>query len=304
MRFNRFCLGILAGCLLMINNPVGATTPEQLYQQALDGQSQAQFQWAEHLRAQPNPDYRDIVAWLTQAGQQGHIEAQFALGKIYQYGRPLIPQDVYHAEYWYKKAAAQGDKQAEQEIVKLRAMPVYKLDAPVTTDEAWEIEWLRKSAQIGDSESQYQLATLYQNGKLPRNDKKALSWYYQSAQGGHLPAMRALGFMYYTGQGTPAREDLAIKWYTKAAELDDPIAQRKLYEIYLIRSQEDRSALIPAYVWLYLSIEFTFPHQTDLAQRSPELYELEQQLMPEERQVAQQQIELFLDNTRYPRRAR
>ncbi|MBP5160483.1 MAG: sel1 repeat family protein [Alphaproteobacteria bacterium] len=301
MRFN---LVFVVGCLSLISICAHAATPEQIYQQALDGQSQAQFQWAEYLRAQPNADYRDIVAWLTKAAQQGYMEAQFALGKIYQYGRPLIAQDVYHAEYWYKKAAAQGDKQAEQEIAKLKTMPVYKLDAPVTTDEAWEIEWLRKSAQMGDSESQYQLGTLYQNGKLPKNDKKALAWYYQSAQQGNLPAMRALGFMYYTGQGTPAREDLAIKWYTQAAEQDDPIAQRKLYEIYLIRSQEDRAALITAYVWLYLSVEFAFPHQTNLEQNAPELNDLAQQMTPDERQVAQQQIQLFLDNTRYPRRDR
>ena len=304
MRLHRFCFAIFLACLSLTSRVSCAESWEQIYQQALDGQSAAQFKWAQHLREQENPDYRDIVYWLTQSALQGNMEAQFALGKIYQYGRPFITQDVYHAEYWYKKAVAQGDKQAEQEIAKIKAMPVYKLDAPISTDEAWEIEWLRKSAQMGDSESQYQLATLYQNGKLPKDDKKALSWYYQSAQKGHLPAMRALGFMYFTGQGTPVREDLALKWYTKAAEADDPIAQRKLYEIYLIQSQEDRSSLISAYKWLYLSVACAFPRQENLSQYAPELADLERQMMPEELQSAQQQIQTFLNETRYRVRER
>ena len=303
LSFVLFCF-MLCGAEASVLLPFTETTPleeiEQtdLYAMADDGISEAQFKLAVYYESQKKKDYPEIVRWLRKSASGGYLEAQFALGKIYQFGKPGVLPDLQEAEKWYEKAAEQGDKQALHNLEIVRQNPAYRMESAPDIDDKWDVEWILKTAGYGDSQSQYELGRIYQEGKkLPMNYAKAIAWYYQAALKGHIEAMTALAYMYLEGKGTEVNVEKAIQWYEKAAELDYIPAQRKLYEIYI--SDEDKIPdKVLAYKWLYLSLAFIFPHVSDLTTVSPELSALETQLSEEQLTEAKEQINAFLKKMR------
>ena len=271
----------------------------EVYKKAQDGDAKAQFEVASLYSKLEDADYPTVVLWLRRSARQGNLEAEYALGRIYHQGKPKVPVDLKEAEHWYKKAAAQGDKQAIKQLDILHTMPAYQLESPPSIDEKWEIEWLMKTAGYGDAQSQYELARLYQDGKkLPMNYSKALSWYYQAAQAGHLEAMCALGYLYLEGKGTESDIEKALFWYEKAASEDYYPAEQKLAQIYA--SDRDK---IPnyekAYQWLYLALSNIFPNQKNLRDVSPDLKALEKKMTPAEREKALEKVLDFMVKKRH-----
>lgn len=63
--------------------------------------------------ATPQKPYRER---LLERARNGDVEAQFELGKNYETGRIGLPKDFIQAQYWYHKAADQGDPYAEASI--------------------------------------------------------------------------------------------------------------------------------------------------------------------------------------------
>lgn len=56
--------------------------------------------------------------WYREAAGRGMASAQYALGVMYQTGRPM-QKDMHAALLWYKKAAAQGHKEAKKRLAEL-----------------------------------------------------------------------------------------------------------------------------------------------------------------------------------------
>jgi hypothetical protein len=52
-------------------------------------------------------DYRQAAAWYRKAAEQGNADAQFNLGYLYDKGQG-VPQDYAQAAAWYRKAAERG----------------------------------------------------------------------------------------------------------------------------------------------------------------------------------------------------
>jgi TPR repeat protein len=63
--------------------------------------------------ATPQKPYRER---LLDRARNGEAEAQFELGKNYETGRIGLPKDFAQAQYWYRKAADQGDPYAEASL--------------------------------------------------------------------------------------------------------------------------------------------------------------------------------------------
>lgn len=81
------------------------------------------------------------------------------------------------------------------------------------------ISELEKSAESGDSESQFQLARKYDKGdEVIANSKEAVKWYKKSAEAGNALAQFNLGCCYLDGEGVEKNCDEAMKWFRKAAE--------------------------------------------------------------------------------------
>jgi len=52
-------------------------------------------------------DYKTVLRLLSKLAQQGHVLAQYNLGKVYYHGE-VAPQDYAEALKWYRLAAQQG----------------------------------------------------------------------------------------------------------------------------------------------------------------------------------------------------
>ncbi len=63
--------------------------------------------------ATPQKPYRER---LLERARNGDADAQFELGKNYETGRIGLPKDFSQAQYWYRKAADQGDPYAEASL--------------------------------------------------------------------------------------------------------------------------------------------------------------------------------------------
>jgi TPR repeat protein len=77
----------------------------------------------------------------------------------------------------------------------------------------------RISAEQGDAQAQFKLATLYHRGKgVSQNYSEALRWYRKAADQGNAMGQYGVGFMYELGQGVPQDYAEALLWYRKAAD--------------------------------------------------------------------------------------
>ncbi len=264
-----FCFGASASVL----QPFKLNNEQQtlLKQKAEEGNPQAQYELASFYATEKPVDYPKIVLWLRRAAVQGHLESQFALGHIYQFGKPKIVPDLLEAEKWYEKAAKQGDKQALQALEVLRDRQAYRILSAPSIDDRWDVQWTAKTASYGDKQSQFELGQLYANGtKIQMDYVKAAEWYEKAAVQGHLEAMCALGALYLEGKGVSADTQKALFWYEQAALRDYTPAQHKLFEIYS-GATDLKPDLVKAAGWLYVSLSYLFPNERDLVAVSPEL---------------------------------
>jgi TPR repeat protein len=58
-------------------------------------------------------DYTETAFWYRKAAEQGDTDAQYMLGILYSNGQG-VPQDYVQAVLWYRKAAEQGNAQAQR----------------------------------------------------------------------------------------------------------------------------------------------------------------------------------------------
>ena len=118
----------------------------------------------------------------------------------------------------------------KQNIKLLMLLISLVLTFPVQADSTLDIT---KKAKQGDSEAQYNLALMYDNGDgIPKNEKKALHWYLESAKQGDSEAQLKLALMYIEGDGTPKNEKKALHWFTESAKQGDSAAQYSLALMY------------------------------------------------------------------------
>ena len=268
---------------------------QELLQQAESGDAKDAFNVACFYEHTGRADYPTIVLWLKRSANKGYLEAQFALGKIYHFGKPKVLRNLKESEYWYEKAAAQGDQQALQNLEIVHSEPDYKLTSVPDMDEKWNMQWTVKMASYGDKQSQFQMGQMYLEGVKIRMDyEQAAAWFEKAAVQGHIEAMFALANLYADGKGFPVDLQKAVFWYEQAASRDYMPAQKKLSKI--LSSTEYRTPdLVRAAGWLYISLRQLFPDEKDLTKVSPELENLFSQLTEQQKEDALYFAYSFLD---------
>ena len=119
--------------------------------------------------------------WLPLAAQ-GDIDAQFALGFLYNTGQG-VPQDYAQAHKWYLKAAAQGHATAQVNLGVL-----YANGQGVPSDYAQARKWYLKAAAQGHARAQVKLGVLYAEGRsVPQDYVFSHMWFnLAAAQGEEL----------------------------------------------------------------------------------------------------------------------
>jgi TPR repeat protein len=88
------------------------------------------------------------------------------------------------------------------------------------------IETMRKAAEAGDADAQYDLGLMYHDGEgVPEDYVEAVKWFRKAAEQGHAAAQFYLGIAYHGGVGVPKDDAEAVKWLRKAAEQGHARAQ-------------------------------------------------------------------------------
>jgi TPR repeat protein len=149
--------------------------------------------------------------WHTQAAEQGDIITQLMLG-MYFYLKAIksfqrnsekitfwseetgwiskkdIPEDLYMAEYWWTKAAEQGDDRAQCLIG-----AYYHIAEYGPRDIGKTVFWWIKAAEQGNPEAQYNLGVCYYKGEGIQEDKgRAIYWWSMAAMQGNEEAKTML----------------------------------------------------------------------------------------------------------------
>ena len=94
----------------------------------------------------------------------------------------------------------------------------------------------REAAESGSPEGMVKLGTCYDGGYyaygVVSDYKEAIRWYQKAAELNNSMAMYNLGIMYSNGRGVQQDHSEAFKWYMKSAELGDVEAMLKLGSAY------------------------------------------------------------------------
>jgi TPR repeat protein len=117
-------------------------------------------------------DYATALQEWRPLAEQGHLSAQYNLGRMYDNGDG-VTQDYAEAMIWYHRAAEQGYAQAQ---IDLGIM--YNNGFSVTQDYAKAVNWYRRAAEQGDSMAQILLSAMYFAGRGVLQDAVlAHMWY-------------------------------------------------------------------------------------------------------------------------------
>jgi TPR repeat protein len=132
-------------------------------------------------------DYAGAMSWYRKAADQGDANAQNNVGDLYFYGRG-VAQDYAQAMFWYRKAADQGYTWGQFNVGWL-----CDSGKGVTQDYAQAASWYRKAADQGNAKSQNNLGDLYYYGRgVARDYAQAKFWYRKAADQGNADAKAAL----------------------------------------------------------------------------------------------------------------
>lgn len=105
-------------------------------------------------------EYKKAVDQWRGPAVAGDADAQFNLGQAYKLGRG-VPTDLGLAEEWYRKAALQGHRQAEDN---------YGLALFQNNKRSDAVKWLEKSVGRGEPRAQFVLGTMLFNGDVVQKD--------------------------------------------------------------------------------------------------------------------------------------
>ncbi len=95
-----------------------------------------------------------------------------------------VPQDYAQAMIWFRKAADQGEADAQFNLGVM-----YENGQGVAQDYAQAVAWYRKAADQGEASAQFNLGEMYRNGRgVPQDDAQAVAWYRKAADQGNAGA--------------------------------------------------------------------------------------------------------------------
>lgn len=121
---------------------------------------------------------------------------------------------------------------------------------------AAERELIRKAAEAGNPDAQYQLGMVYANASgVDLDYKQAFKWIHKAADSGHVQAMRTLAWLYANGFGTEQSDEKAQDTSILLAEKGDAKDQyflASLYQSGIYGMQPDSEKMIH---WYYQSAQ-------------------------------------------------
>ena len=157
-----------------------APTPAEL------ARGEALYQEATVLLDEDNPAG---VETLKQAAATGYTLAQLHLAGLYQDGAKGLTVNTSEARIWARRAADGGDARG------MHAYGMYLFDGiGGDQDRGGALDWLKRAAERGLVDSQYNVAKLYETGDqgIPSDPTEAYKWYLIAARAGDGDAQTAI----------------------------------------------------------------------------------------------------------------
>jgi TPR repeat protein len=205
-------------------------------------------------------DQAGAVRALEYAAAQGHLTAQFKLGRMYAGGEGVPANDLKAFEYFSKIADENADAipgTADGRIVgnAFVALGGYFMDGikgsyvKPNIDRAFDM-FHYAASYFGDPEGQYNLGRLYMSGQGARRDaRQAARWMKLAAEKGYAPARAVFGDMLLRGgEGVPRQPVLGLMWLSLARESADASREGWIIErhdnAFAAASASDRTAAL------------------------------------------------------------
>ncbi|GMM56773.1 Skt5 protein [Maudiozyma humilis] len=137
------------------------------------------------------PDEKYAMELYIQAAALGHTPSATLLGQIYETGNSVIEQDVSLSVHYYTQAAVQGSDPVA--MLGLCAWYLLGAEPAFARDEAEAFQWALKAATLGLPKAQFTLGYFYENGKgCEPNEELAWKWYEKAARNNDERALKKM----------------------------------------------------------------------------------------------------------------
>ena len=159
---------------------------------------------------------KTALKWYKKSARGNYKEAQYAAANMYFKGIG-VKTDYEKALYYFKSS--------KTEYACFYVGYIYEKGLGVKQDYKTALKWYEKSANMGNSNSSYNLGVMYKMGQGTDVDfEKAISWYENAAKKDNENALCNLAMMYRFGEGVEVDYEKAVKLYEKAAKLGSETA--------------------------------------------------------------------------------
>jgi len=200
---------------------------------------------------------------LQYAADQGHLAAQWKVGRMYAVGDG-VPRDDQRAFIYFSQIAnthpdeTPGTAQARIVANAFVALGHYYLtgipNSTVVQDAARAREMFAYAASyFGDADAQYQLGRLYLDG-MPSDPHQAARWFQLAATKGDCRAEAVLGDLLFQGQRVPRQAARGLMWLTLGRDCAGPEESwvKPLYDNAFRRASDDERAMALVFLerWL------------------------------------------------------
>ena len=212
----------LTASILTACSATAPRTDAELSQAAKQGDGRAQYELAKRLASQPN--YPNAMHWMQQAAEQSgplaadqqiRANAAWQVGDWYQAGLGE-PKNPALAAQWWQRSARLGNTHASY---RLGLMCQEQHQGKLVSE---CLDWFEKAAKQDHAEAQLILGQWY--AKQQGADEDAVKWLEKAAELGNRDAQYQLGKRYEQGIGVSKRQDIAQRWFEKAAAQQQPDA--------------------------------------------------------------------------------
>jgi hypothetical protein len=208
-------------------------------------------------------DKAKALTALQYAADQGHLAAQWKVGRMYAVGDG-VPQDAQRAFVYFSQIAnthpdePPGTAQARIVANAFVALGHYYLDgipnSSVVPDAARAREMFAYAASyFGDADAQYQLGRLYLDG-TPSDPQQAVRWFQLAATKGDCRAEAVLGDMLFQGHHVPRQAARGLMWLTLGRDCAgaEEAWLKPLYDNAFHRASDDERAMALVFLegWL------------------------------------------------------
>jgi TPR repeat protein len=201
---------------------LGKTISNRMPEVNIKASMHASKNFKKGLLAQLDLENNIAFQYFQFAALQGHTTSQNNLGYAFDCGVG-VKQDLKQAIHWYKKAANKGFASAQYNLGQIYTQG--KKGEPDLRQGAY---WYTLAAEQGFAHAQDKLGSFY---FYEGDYGQGIHWYTLAAEQGLACAQYKLGLCYYHGAVVMQNQELAVRWFRKAAEQGNPSALTNLKKI-------------------------------------------------------------------------